>query len=202
MVPADRKRLFIDRKSGKREIVEIVKWAANDNYDALVFPLGKKLTEKTGYIKLAKRYDLLIEGGGCDFSLLVPKRLFFFHRDLFRMEHGRRKPYPHFCPTNPETISIITENAANLFAAYLPLVSVPRVFHLFPEKGRENIWCACPACRAFSPAEQNMIIVNSAADALAKLDPDARLSFLDLGAGAETLQSHAVSPRKNMFGTT
>ena len=200
-LPPDRKRLFVDRKSGAKERVEIVKWAANNGYDALVFPLGEKLTEKTEYIKLAKRYELIIEAGGCDLSLLLPKRLFLFHRELFRMEQGKRKPAPHFCATNPETISIIFENAQNLFARYLPVVTAPRIYHLLPDKGKENIWCACPACRAFSHVEQYIIAVNSAADALAEIDPDAWLSFMDFGS-RDIVQSHCVGvmPRGNMFG--
>jgi hypothetical protein len=75
-------------------------------------------------------------------------------------------------------------------------VTIPRIFHLLPDEKYENTWCACPACRAFSPAEQNIIAVNSAADALAALDPDARISFLDYNNEPEKA---TVPPRKNMF---
>jgi hypothetical protein len=116
-----------------------------------------------------------------------------FHRGLFRMEQGRRKKRYHFCPTNPKTTAVITEQAHKLFARSLQFVTPRRVFHLWPDEGQDNTWCACPACRAFSPAEQYLIAVNSAADVLAKLDPNARISFVDYG------EESGIAPRKNMF---
>jgi hypothetical protein len=191
-----RKRLFIDRKTNAWQMVETIKWAANNGYDAIVFSLDEKLSVNSRYIKLAKRYELIIEAGGRDFPLLLPRRLFFFHRDLFRMEHGKRKASHHFCPTNPETTAIIAERAGYLFARSMKIMTVPRVFHLLPDEKHENNWCACPACRAFTPAEQNLIAVSAAADVLARLDPDARLSFFDYGEGQE---AEGIAPRGNMF---
>ena len=192
----DRKRLFIDRKTSSRQRIENIKWAASNGYDAVVFSLGEKLNANSKCIKLAKRYELEIEAGGCDLSLLLLRRLFFFHRDLFRMEQGKRKLTHHFCPTNPKTIAIIAERAGYLLARSMPLVTVPRIFHLLPDKGHENSWCACPACRAFSLEEQNIIAVNTAADVLARLDPDAKISFYDYETEPEV---KGVAPRKNVF---
>jgi len=202
----DRKRLFIKRKTSNIERPEIVKWAAGNGYDTLVFSLGDKFfNSRSGkYIKLIKKYALNIEAGGHDLPLLLPKKLFFFHRDLFRMEHGKRKPSPHFCPTNPQTTSIISENTHTLFTHVMKALTVPRIFHLLPEKGIENVWCACPACRAFSPYEQYIIAVNSAADILLEIDPDARLGFYNFGEGPEALRSpnEGISPRSNMISIT
>jgi hypothetical protein len=103
------------------------------------------------------------------------------------MEQGRRKSSPHFCPTNPKTTSIIAENAHTWFTHSMKAVTVPRIFHLLPDEGSENIWCACPACRAFSPAEQYIIAVNSAADILAEIDPDAHLAVYNY---VDAPQSH------------
>jgi hypothetical protein len=50
---------------------------------------------------------------------------------------------------------------------------------LLPEEGYESIWCQCPACRAFRPAEQYLIAVNTVADILAKYDPEAKLIYVD-----------------------
>jgi len=196
----ERKRLFIDTKSGKKDRIETIKWAAQNNYDTLVFPLAECFQGlHREYVKLIKKYELIIEAGGRELSLLLPRKLFMFHSELFRMEQGRRKKKYHFCPTNPKTTAIITENAQNLFARSMEIVTPKRIFHLLPDEGHENTWCACPACRAFSPAEQNIIAVNSAADVLAKLDPDARISFLDLNNEPEKA---GISPRKNMFRLT
>ena len=194
----DRKRLFLEKKTRTREQIEIIKWAASNGYDTMVFPLDEKLGTKNVLIKLAKRYELNIEAGGHNLSLLLPRRLFTFNRDLFRMEQGKRKKQYHFCPTNPRTIALIAENAQIFFSRTMAQVTEPRIFHLLPEKGFEHLWCACPACRAFSPAEQNIIAVNTAADVLAKLDPKARLSFYDFNTEPE-MEAAGVSPRTNMF---
>ena len=196
----ERKRLFIDRKTGAKERLETVKWAVENNYDTLVFSLGDKFFKSKNknikYKKLIKYHSINIEAGGRDFPLLLPKRLFLFHRNLFRMEQGKRKAAPHFCPTNPKTTAIIAKRARALFARAMKETTPPRVFHLFPDEGYESVWCACPACRAFNPAEQNIITVNTAALSLAKLDPDARLSYYDFG--AEPV-AEGVAAGKNMF---
>jgi hypothetical protein len=201
----ERKRLFLEKKTSAQDRKKLIEWAARNKYDALVFSLGEKLAGKKNaeYIKQAEHYGLIIEAGGNDLSLLMPRRLFLFHRGLFRMEQGKRKPDHHFCPTNHETISRIKEQARYLFARAMPEVTVPRVFHLLPDEGQENTWCACPACRAFNHAEQNLIAVNSAADALASLDTDALLSFFDYGMEPETLrEKRGIIPRKNLFFTS
>ena len=192
----ERVRFFIKPNTGRKQRAEIINWAAQNDYNTVVFPLSEKLSAKSECIKMAKQYGLYIEAGGCDLSLLMPRRLFMFQRALFRMEQGKRKKKHHFCPTNPKTASIILKRAKKLFSRSIQILSVPRIFHLLPDEGEENSWCACPACRAFSPYEQNIIAVNSAADILTKLDPQALLSFLNTGTQPE---AEGVSPRKNMF---
>jgi hypothetical protein len=192
----NRTRLFIKADTGKKERREIIKWAAQNDYNTVVFSLTERLSARSDCVKTAKRYGFYIEAGGRELSLLMPRRLFTFHRGMFRMEQGKRKKDVHFCPTNPETTSVISEQAQELFSRYLQLLQLPRIFHLLPDEGEENSWCACPACRAFSPVEQNIIAVNCAADALAKLDPDAMVSFLNTSTAPE---AEKVMPRKNMF---
>jgi len=196
----EKERLFIDKKAGAKKRLNIVKFAVENGCDAIVFSLDDSLfksgSRNLKYIKLAKQHSLFIEAGGCDFSLLLPRRLFMFHRDLFRMEEGKRKADHHFCPTNPKTTVIVTERARVLFARALREMSVPRVFHLLPDKENENSWCACPACRAFTPAEQNIIAVNTAADALAELDPDAVIVYHDYGTEPE---AEGIAARENTF---
>jgi len=196
----ERKRLFIDKKTGAKERYNIVKLALENGCDTLVFSLDdnffKSGNRGAKYIKLAKQYSLFIEAGGRDLSLLIPRRLFLFHSSLFRMEKGKRKAAHHFCPTNPKTTALIAKRARKLFARAMREVTSPRVFHLLPDEGYENTWCACPACRAFSPAEQNIIAVNTAADALMKLDPGARLSFYDF---VSEPVADGIAPRRNTF---
>jgi len=199
----ERKRLFVDKKTGAKERLNIVKFAVENKCDTLVFSLDDKFFKSRNrslkYIKLMKQHSFFIEAGGHDFALLLPKRLFLFHHDLFRMEKGKRKADHHFCPTNPKTTAIIAKRAYALFARVIRGVTPPRVFHLLPDKEHETTWCACPACRAFSPSEQNIIAVNTASGALAKLDPNARLSYHDFGTEPE---AEGVAPRKNMFRLT
>jgi len=196
----ERKRLFLGEKTGARERLNTVKLALENGCDTLVFSLDDKFFKSANrsfkYIKLAKKHSLFIEAGGCDFSLLLPRRLFAFNRELFRMEEGRRKAAHHFCPTNPKTGAVIAERARALFARAMREMTSPRVFHLLPDKGHETVWCACPACRAFSPAEQNLIAVNTVADVLAKLDPDALLLYHNFG---EEPATQGIAPRKNTF---
>ena len=159
---------------------EFVAWAARRRYDALIFPLtafssrslGRKLKELQ---KTAAEYGISMEAGGRELSALVPRLSFWFHRDFFRMEAGRRKKDHHFCPTNPGTIQIINKEGDRLFRA----AEGVRVFHLWPGKGAHTAWCSCPTCRAFTPAEQNRIGVNAAADILAAINPDAYITFFE-----------------------
>jgi len=78
-------------------------------------------------------------------------------------------------------------------------MTAPRVFHLLPDQGHENTWCACPACRAFSPVEQHIIAVNSAADVLESIDLRSLLSYFDFGIPAGEPTAGGIAARKNMF---
>jgi hypothetical protein len=174
-IPAKKSRAFSPKN---REAW--VQWAARNKYDALCVSLTDLLSRRfrrgwEGLRKLADEYALALEAGGWELSLLVPRRLFFFHRDFFRMEEGGRKGQYNFCPTNPDTIGIIKSEGEKYFRA-LEGISV---FHLWPDKGAEAAWCSCPTCRAFTPAEQNRIAVNAAADALASVKPGAFISYYE-----------------------
>jgi hypothetical protein len=189
--------------SKRREM--LVVWAARQGYDALVFPLKlfrstlpaqKRLHE---YKKAAARYAIAIEAGGREFSSLVPRRYFLIHRDMFRMEGGRRKIDCNFCPTSPDSLRVLKKKAEKYFSA--ALAQGVKTFHLWPDAppaGRETSWCACPACRAFSPAEQNRMVCNIAADVLAALEPEAKISILESAAEYEE-ESPRIPLRSNIF---
>jgi len=194
----DRKRLFISKRTGSREREKLIKLALENECNTLVFSLSDRFfkTKNAKYIKLISRYDLHVEAGGREFSLLLPPKLFFFHRGLFRMEHGRRKMRHHFCPTNPETTALICENAKVLIDRTIHKVTTPRIYHMLPDEGHESTWCACPACRAFRPAEQYIIAANTFADELVKFDPYAELAYIDFDPEPDAAR---VRPRKNML---
>ncbi|MCL2233672.1 MAG: DUF4838 domain-containing protein [Treponema sp.] len=188
--------------AGKDDVKSILKkpevfaaWAARRRYDALIFPLtafasgsaGKKLNELR---KAAAEYGIALETGGRELSSLVPRRFFLLHRDFFRMEGGGRKRDHHFCPTNPGTIRILGKEAEKLFRA----AGETKVFHLWPDKGANTAWCSCPTCRAFTPAEQNRIGANAAADVLAAVNPGASLTFFE-----KPGEGGSIPLRENLF---
>ncbi|MDR2482171.1 MAG: DUF4838 domain-containing protein [Treponema sp.] len=172
------KRLVFTGKESGKSRERLIIWAARNRYDALIFPLhftAHKAGSRKSPFSLALDYDLPIERGGRELSRLLPRRCFWFHRDMFRMERGKRIRAHHFCATNPRAIAVLRQEAERLFRA-CPGVSV---FHLWPDQGHEQTWCSCPSCRAFSPEEQNRIAVNAAAEVLAHINPEARLSYYE-----------------------
>jgi hypothetical protein len=199
---SDRRRLVIREKTTKKELESLIRWAARNQYDALVFSLSEtslwnKIRRGKGIYAAIEHYALVLEAGGQDLSLLLPRRLFFLHRDLFRMDSGRRVRQYHFCPTNPQTITHVKAGAEALFLRALPGItaqSVKPVLHLWPDKDAEKTWCACPACRAFSPAEQYRIAVNTAADVLAGLEGRGLLSFFKPAAETVTGEGKTAYP--------
>jgi hypothetical protein len=140
----------------------------------------------------------------------VPRRYFLLNRELFRMDSGKRIKQYNFCPTNHETISLLQKQAAVIFRrAAAAAHTGAAVYHLWPDRGAERTWCACPACRAFSPEEQNRIAVNAAAAVLAELDPQGMISWYEAAEdtgettgeqAAENAGEESKLPlRKNMF---
>jgi hypothetical protein len=205
-------RFFIEPRDSQKKRTSRIVWAARNQIDVLIFSfrdavLNRKLPRddadrgnfsrppvfdrpRRALFNLIKSYALRIEGGGWDLSLLVPRRYFFFRRDLFRMNSGRRVRDHHFCPTNPATIKIIRKQGSIFFRANPGI----KIFHLWPDQGYETTWCSCPTCRAFTPAEQNRIAVNAAADALAEVNPEARIFFYEEGEGGDIPLRPNVSP--------
>ena len=169
------KRLVIPEKSQalqtQKKRAALMRWAIRNRFDAIVFPfdnLGNATEE-------AELHALVPEAGGWTISSLVPRKLFLFHRELFRMERGKYEKDVHFCPTNPETIAILRSESQKLFLSAHRI----RIFHLWPEEGMEKSWCACPSCRAFSLADQYRMAVNAVGDALAELYDDRYISILE-----------------------
>jgi hypothetical protein len=187
------KRLIVSKQRLALDPEALARWAARNQADALVLPLRGRRPFQESLRAGAAQYALGIEAGGWDLSCLLPRRYFFRSPGLFRMEGGRRTLKYNFCATNPETIKIVQKEAEQLFRRH----PGTEVFHLWPDQGQEQRWCACPSCRAFSPAEQNRIAANAAADVLARVAPRARLSFYENNPEGLTL-----GVRKNMFALT
>jgi hypothetical protein len=179
--PEARRRLIIPSKARTKEILALGRWAMRNHVDALVFSLGNhRITGSKTVVELQDRWALIIERGGWDLSLLAPRRRFPFNRELFRMEGGKRMRDHHFCPTNPDTIVLLQHQMQNFLEHQekhgRPAKGLRRIYHLWPDQGAEQIWCACPACRAFNPREQIRLAVNAAAATIAAQDPQALIS--------------------------
>ncbi|MDR0624137.1 MAG: DUF4838 domain-containing protein [Treponema sp.] len=204
--PRELRRLFAGGKKKTKNRGELFRWAARNKIDVAVLslkdrslriPAGSGAAAKKSPLKTAEQYALILEAGGWDLSLLVPRRLFPFRRELFRMESGKRTPRFNFCPTNPETIALLKKEARRIFRAVLDGFPEIQIWHLWPDRGHEKTWCSCPACRAFSAEDQNRIAVNAVADVLAELAPRARLSLPE--PAAEQEPGDGISLRPNIF---
>jgi hypothetical protein len=195
------RRLVLDSAMGGKDGEAWVQWAARNRLDAIVIPFDsdestidawsdRVLHRRQRVVAAARRYGLSVEEGGRCLSRLVPRRLFLRNRELFRMREGRRTADYNFCPTNPETIAMLGEQAKRRFRDR----SDVEVFHLWPDAAADGGWCSCPTCRAFTPSEQALIAVNAVADALAEIRSGARLSYIP----GES-DSGAIKPRKNLI---
>jgi hypothetical protein len=207
--PENRRRLVVPPRVPGREIPALCRWAARNRVDALVFSLrdrGFRRALKTagGMAGIEQDWGISIELGGWDLGFLIPRRYFLFRRDLFRMVGGKRKGDHHFCPTSPETIKLLRARMAALLERQEPWRGAGRVYHLWPDRGAEHLWCACPACRAFSPREQIRLAVNAAAALVAEQDPQALVSCWGNEENpAEQLPgSSEISLRPNVFAIT
>jgi hypothetical protein len=189
------RRVVIDTKDKRlKHSAAVITWAARNKYDAVIISLTSAASGKRAYLeeikKTAEKYAVFTEAGGRDLSLLVPRSLFLLHREIFRMAEGKRKKDFNFCATCPQTITCIQKEAGKYFNA----ASFISVFHLWPDKGGEKDWCACPSCRAFTWQEQNRIAVNAAAGVLGKLNPAAFISYYEPQG-----ESASVQLKPNMF---
>ena len=195
------RRLVLEGGLGGKEGEAWLRWAARNRVDAVVIPFDlddstiealsdRVLRRRSRIVAAARRYGFSVEEGGRCLSRLVPRRLFFRHRDLFRMREGKRTADFNFCPTNPETITLLWDQARRRFRDRQDV----EVFHLWPDLADDGGWCSCPSCRAFSPSEQALIAVNAVADALAEVRNGGRLSYI-----SDPYDSGAVKPRKNLI---
>jgi hypothetical protein len=196
---AKRRRLFLDPVLSPKALEAWILWAARNKIDGVVFPLpdaevpwlpGKRGLFQQSLLALARSYAFHIETGGRNLSRFLPRRYFLSNPELFRLEQGKRIKKIHFCATNPDTLEILKREAESIFQRYPGI----EVFHLWPDRGNEGTWCACPSCRAFSPEEQTRIAVNCIAACLEALDPALRVSYR--GNGDERID---IPPRPNMF---
>ncbi|MDR3302959.1 MAG: DUF4838 domain-containing protein [Treponema sp.] len=211
------RRLLFPGKDAPEIWEKEIVWAARNRIDALVFSLHNQViwNKLTGLelktflfffkkqqeaapsspirdklLTLAEQYALSIEMGGWDLTWFLPRSNFKRHQDMFRLDDGKRDREHNFCATNSDTLNVVKEQAEKLFRLYPEI----RVFHLWPARGYEKRWCACPTCRAFTLEEQNRIAVNTIADVLRAINAEARISYFE-----NSSMRKDIAVRNNLF---
>ncbi len=106
---------------------------------------------------------------------LLPAALFEKHPTWFRMNaEGERTADWNCCPSSTEALDYMAEQAASA------------VQHLYRSTHRYFLWmddakdshCHCEKCKALSPSDQQLIVMNHILRRLQKDDPEARLAYL------------------------
>ena len=125
---------------------------------------------------------------------MLPRALFQTHPDWFRMDdNGVRTPLYNCCASSPEALDHLRERAAAL-AARFP--SDTHRYHFWIDDVSEAR-CLCPACRAYSAAEQTLILTNAIAEGVRASDPQGKTAYL---AYCEALQTpECVRPLPYVF---
>lgn len=178
-----RQQIFIQQdmkyKDAKNAVIAAGRSVGRAKINEIVLSLSPKFSanEESELLRAAADYHLEVSRGGDELSrelsLLVPRKLFLFHRSLFRMEDGRRKKDGIFCASNDKTLEVIKKNAVIYFEKYK---NKTKRYYFFTAASSAQ-WCACPACRAFTFEEQKLMALSAAAAVLAKIDPAAKICY-------------------------
>ena len=108
-------------------------------------------------------------------SWLLPRELFKEHPEYFRVgADGKRTPKLNFCAANEDAIKLVGERA-RLLAKSLYRGGHRHFFWLDDAGGSA---CHCEKCKALSPSDQQLKILNYILAELKKDDPEATLAYL------------------------
>jgi len=195
---SDRRLVLVNITEVKRAIENNEAFARSvvqSQCGAVVLPLeafvSGQIRKKINPLKqILQEHKIALEAGGWELSNMVPRRYFFFNKDSFRMEGGKRIKDHNFCPTSLDAIRIIGQEGKKLFEAAAGI----EVFHLWPDKDAETAWCSCPTCRAFTFEEQCRIAINAAADVLATINPGASVTYYE-----KPTETCNINLRKNII---
>lgn len=106
---------------------------------------------------------------------LLPRALLDTHPDYFRMNADSvRVGDWNFCVSNKDALALFAERAADLAVS---LYGSTHDFYFWMDDHKDS-HCHCPACRALSPSDQQMIALNAALNAIRTRIPDARMAYL------------------------
>jgi len=178
--------LVIGHHAFLREVDDWIIWAGRNRLNTLFIHATQEAlalgavserhwqSHKDRALALARERGMTIEHGGHGLAGLLPRALFRSLPRAFRYDGVRRTPDYNFCTASAEARRIVQRNAAAHFTAH----PEADVFHLWADDIPGGGWCACPACRDFTPSEQALRATNMVAEALESVNPSAVLSFL------------------------
>jgi len=165
----------------KTKKINWIETAANNNInligihcfaDELISFINNKKWDK--FYKHAKQAKIEIEFELHALSFLLPRTLFGAYPGYFRMDKtGKRDPGGNMCVTNEKALSIVKKNAEEL-ARMLPATT--NRYYFWADDAAP--WCECPACKKYSPSDQNLIYTNAILEGIRKVDTKNRLAYL------------------------
>ena len=142
---------------------------------------GEQVLEKLGDTARADfRQKACVAGLQLEYELhagssLLPRELFASQPEcfVFDAEKSRRIPDYNFCPTHPEAMKIVTQNARRLAAQLKP--STGRHF-FWSDDGFP--WCRCRRCADLTNSDQELMVANAICLALRQDNPQACVAYL------------------------
>lgn len=123
----------------------------------------------------AKECGLRLEYEIHAIGYLLDRALFAAHPEYFRMnEHGERTPDLNFCVSNPDALSLVAKQGADL---------IERLYrseenYFFWMDDAKNCLCRCPHCRNLSASDQQLIFLNALLTEIRKKKKNAKLAYL------------------------
>ncbi|MHA1168352.1 MAG: DUF4838 domain-containing protein, partial [Candidatus Hodarchaeales archaeon] len=186
------------------DIEEWITWGAKNKLNTLFVhvtadkpALGAATEEqcqskKAHALDSAEKYGVIIEHGGHGLSHFVPRKEFKKSPELFRFDGEKRTKDHNFCPNNTKDSELFRKRAREHFLSH-PRVDV---FHVYPDDIPGGGWCQCDQCKDYSPSEQQLMAINTAAEELEKVNPEASLVHIAYHDTEEVPEK--VIPRNNV----
>ena len=156
--------------------------------DFVPSPAGRRFLADCRACGVGVEYELHAVGS------LLSRELFYRDASLFRVDRsGRRTADFNLCPSNPESLRLVGERAAEVARVLTPTTG--RYFYWTDDAGEK---CHCDRCRELSFTDQAVLTENAIVAALrSRVDPVATLAHL---AYHETLTPPAVvEPHPGLF---
>ena len=162
--------------------------ALSDLLDKLKTASYRSLIDRAAEAGLTVEYELHAVG------YLYPRERFDEFPQTFRQNReGIRTKDFNFCFSDSEAVAFVAERAREL--ARQLYRSEPN-YYFWADDARDS-FCCCPRCAGMTPADQNLLLMNSVCAAIRKDVPNARVACL---AYADTMEvPRTVRPAEGVF---